>query len=75
MMSIWDLADSRGNVRVKDVAAEAGVDARTVYKWVECGLLRCRRLPRSGRLMFKATDVEAFMVSLTGQSDTSRHIS
>ena len=67
-MSIWDLADSRGNVRTRDVAAEAGVDARTVYKWVECGLLRCRRLPRSGRLMFKASDVEAFMVTLTEEN-------
>jgi excisionase family DNA binding protein len=63
MMSIWDLADSRGNVRVRDVAAEAGVDRQTVYKWVENGTIPCRRLPGSGRIMFKAGDVERFLAT------------
>ena len=78
MMSIWDMADSCGNVRARDVAAEAGVDPRTVYKWVEAGLLPCRRLPGSGRMMFKAAEVEAFLSALAdpcAKVVASRHIS
>jgi predicted DNA-binding transcriptional regulator AlpA len=60
-LTIWDLADRAGNVRVKDVAAVVGVDRQTIYKFVACGLLPCRRLPISGRMMFKAGDVERFM--------------
>lgn len=65
MMTIWDVADSRGNVRLADLAREAGVDRRTARKWVDAGLIPARCLPHSNILIIKAHDVEVFMRSLT----------
>jgi excisionase family DNA binding protein len=69
MMTIWDMADACGNVRVSHVAAEAGVGKRVVYKWVDAGLLKYRRLP-DGHLRFKAADVEAFLGGMTKRSES-----
>lgn len=68
MMSIWDLADARGNVRLVDLAHEAGVDLRTARKWVDADLLPHRHLPLSGRVVMKAGDVEQFLMSLERKS-------
>jgi len=64
MMTIWSAADEAGNVRVSDVAREAGVDRRTVTKWLDAGLIPYRRLPMSNQVRLKADDVEVFLVQL-----------
>jgi len=66
-MTIWDYADECGNVRLADLAREAGVDRRTAAKWVESGLVPFRRLPISGQVRLKAGDVEAFLTHLEGR--------
>jgi len=68
MMSIWDLADARGNVRLADLAHEAGVDLRTARKWVDANLLPHRHLPLSRRVTLKAGDVEQFLASIEHKS-------
>ena len=74
MLTIWDLADPCGNLRVRDVAAAAGVNRQTVYKWVDYGLLPCRRLPISRRLMFSAQDVERFLTELAPTCDRGKSV-
>ena len=64
MMSIWDCADSHGNVRLADFAREAGVDRRTARKWVDAGLIPARCLPVSHVYVLKAGDVEEFLENL-----------
>lgn len=56
VLTIWDVADECGNLRARDVARLIGVDRQTVYKYVECGVLPCRRLP-GGYMVFRAEDV------------------
>ena len=64
MLTIWDMADRCGNVRVKDVAEAAGVTPQTIRKWVDCGLLPYRRLPLSRRIVFEVADVDRFLAEL-----------
>jgi len=63
-MTIWDYADECGNVRLADLAREAGVDKRTAAKWLDAGLVPYRRLPLSGQIRLKAPDVERFLAGL-----------
>lgn len=55
----------RPPLTVAQAADELGVDARTVYYWIQSGALACVRYPgtrpeRQGAIRIEPADVEAF---------------
>jgi predicted site-specific integrase-resolvase len=64
VITIWDMADECGNVRLTQLAKAAGVDRRTAKKWVDAGLIPVRHLPVSGWIILRARDVEVFLAQM-----------
>jgi hypothetical protein len=70
VITIWDMADACGNVRLTQFARAAGVDRRTAQKWIDAKLIPVRHLPVSGWVVLRARDVETFLAQMGGAKPT-----